>query len=302
MAQSLLNRYLSPDALNHLANRPIQPLELVIGNLAGAHKSPLSGFAVEFAGHREYSPGDDPKHVDWRVFYTRDKYFVKQYELETNFICHLVLDVSASMRYGEGYEQKLNFASRLAVTLGHAVVGQSDKVSLTTFDDKVRGYVSPSNAMSQIVRMAHHLDEISPVEKTAMGDCLHEFATRTGRREIVMIFSDFFTDLDELESVIQRMRYQRHEVVLFQILHHDELAFELEGMVKFVGLESDDDLLAQSEDLKASYLTAMRKFSTELEEVASRNRCEFVQVDTSRSMGEMLADYLNRRSRLNRGR
>jgi len=302
MALSLLNRYLSPEALNHLANRPLQPLELVIGNLAGAHKSPLSGFAVEFAGHREYAPGDDPKHIDWRVYFSRDKYFVKQYELETNFTCHLLLDVSASMRYGEGELQKLNYASRLAVTLGHAVVSQSDKVSLSTFDDEVRGYVTPSNSMHQIVRMAHHLDEINPVEKTSLSSCLNEIVNRTGRREIVMLFSDFFADVSELESVIQRMRYQKHEVVLFHVMHPDELTFELDGMIKFVGLESEDDMLAQSEDLRQGYLTAMKAFQTELEDIASRNRCEYVLADTSRSMGEMLADYLNRRSRLNRGR
>ena len=102
--RNVLSRYLDPEALAHVADRHIEPRGLVIGNLAGAHTSPLAGFAVEFAGHREYVPGDDPKHVDWRVYYTRDKYFVKQYELETNFVCHLVLDVSASMRYGEGRE------------------------------------------------------------------------------------------------------------------------------------------------------------------------------------------------------
>src|SRR5437870_11657252 len=100
MAKSVLSRYLDPDVLSYVAARHIEPKGLVIGNLAGAHKSPLAGFAVEFAGHREYVPGDDPKHIDWRVYFTREKYFVKQYELETNFVCHLVLDVSASMRYG----------------------------------------------------------------------------------------------------------------------------------------------------------------------------------------------------------
>src|SRR5438105_14783317 len=120
MAKSSLSRYVDPDVLTHVASRHIEPRHLVIGNLAGAHKSPLSGFAVEFAGHREYVPGDDPKHVDWRVYFTREKYFVKQYELETNFVCHLVLDVSASMRYGEAGQQKLLAAAPLAMALGYS--------------------------------------------------------------------------------------------------------------------------------------------------------------------------------------
>ena len=162
MAQGILSRYLNPEVLSRVADQHIEPKGLVIGNLAGAHRSPLSGFAVEFAGHREYVPGDDPKHVDWRVYFTRDKYFVKQYELETNFVCHLVLDVSASMRYGEEQQQKLLYAAQMATTLGYSIVRQSDKVSLATFDDRVRGFVPASNSMSQIVRMTEHLDKIDP--------------------------------------------------------------------------------------------------------------------------------------------
>lgn len=300
--QTVLNRYLDPEVLGHVAERHLNPRGLVIGNLAGAHKSPLAGFAVEFAGHREYAPGDDPKHIDWRVYYTRDKYFVKQYELETNFICHLVLDVSASMRYGEAREQKLLYAAQMATMLGYSIVRQSDKVTLSTFDSKVRGFVPPSNSMDQIVRMTHHLDEIKAEEKTAMADCLNEIAGRMGRREIVMIFSDFFTNLDELEPILQRLRYSRHEVVLFQVMHHDELAFEMDGMVKFVGLEVPDELLAQTDDLKRAYLAAVKKFNDNFQEMAQRNGCERVLVDTRRSMSELFIDYLNQRSMLNRGR
>ena len=298
----VLSRYLDPEVLSHVADRHMAPKGLVIGNLAGAHKSPLSGFAVEFAGHREYVPGDDPKHVDWRVYFTRDKYFVKQYELETNFVCHMLLDVSASMRYGAGRQQKLLYAAQMATTLGYSVIRQSDKVSLVTFDNRIRGFVAPSNSMSQVVRMTSHLEELAAVEKTAMADCLNEIAGRLGRREIVMIYSDFFTNLDELEPVLQRLRYNRHEVVLFQVMHHDELAFEFDGMVKFIGLEVPEELLAQTEDLKRAYLSAVQRHNERLEEVAQRNGCERVLVDTSRSMSELFIDYLNRRNMLVRAR
>jgi uncharacterized protein (DUF58 family) len=302
MAQHILNRYLNPDVLTYVAGSTIEPKGLVIGNLAGAHKSPLSGFAVEFAGHREYAPGDDPKHIDWRVYFTRDKYFVKQYELETNFVCHLLLDVSASMRYGEEDSQKMLYAAQMATTLGYSVIRQSDKVSLSTFDDQVRGFVQPSNSMNQIVRMTHHLEEVEPVEKTDIGTCLNDLAGRMGRREIVMIFSDFFGDLDQLESAVQRMRYNRHEVVLFHVLHHDEVSFDFKGMTKFVGLEIPDELLAQPEDLRRRYLEALGRFNQRLEDVAQRNGCEYVLVDTGRPLKEMFIDYLNRRSMLSRHR
>ena len=302
MSKSVLSRYLNPEVLNRMAGRRIEPRGLVFGNLAGAHKSPLSGFAVEFASHREYVIGDDPKHIDWRLYFTRDRYFVKQYEMETNFVCHFMLDASASMLYGEGQSQKLAYATQMIAALGHAIVGQSDKVSLAVFDEQVRGYLPPSNSMGQILRMAGLLDGIEPVNKTQMGECLGELCGRTQRREIVMIFSDFFTDLTALESALQQMRYRLHEVVLFQVMHHDELAFEIDRMTKFVGLEIPEELMAEPESIRKNYLQVMNAFNVRLDEVCSRNRIERVLVDTSRDMAEALIDYLNHRSRVHGGR
>src|SRR5579859_3558687 len=259
MKPSILSRYLDPAVLSRLAERHIEPRGLVLGNLAGSHRSPLSGFAVEFAGHREYVRGDDPKHIDWRLYFKRDKYFIKQYEMETNFVCHLVIDVSASMRYGEGAEQKMLYAAQMATTLGYAIVRQSDQVSLSTFDEVLRGTIPPGNSMAQIVRLTEHLDSLEPVQKTRMPECLVELAGRFGRREIVMIFSDFFTDLTALEEALQRLRYQNHEVVLFHVMHRDELAFDFTGQIKFVGLEAPDELLMQPEDLRARYLAAVER-------------------------------------------
>jgi len=302
MARTILSRYLDPEVLSRIAGRRIEPRGLVIGNLAGAHKSPLSGFAVEFAGHREYVWGDDPRHIDWRVFYKRGRYFVKQYEMETNLVCHFVLDTSASMRYGEGPRQKLRYAAQMIASLGFAIIRQSDKVSLATFDEKIRGVVPPSNSMAQVLRMTELLDQSEPVHKTAMADCLSELAGRMRRREIVMILSDFFTELDALESALQQMLFHRHEVVLFQVMHHDELVFEFDRMTKFVGLEVPDELLAQPEQIRRAYLQAMQRHNERLEDLCQRNRIERILVDTSLDMGTVLVDYLNHRSRLNRGR
>jgi uncharacterized protein (DUF58 family) len=297
MAKSVLSRYLNPDVLSRIADRPIEPRGLVLGNLAGAHKSPLAGFAVEFAGHREYVAGDDPKHVDWRLYFNRDRLFIKQYEMETNFVCHLVLDVSASMRYGEASEQKMLYAAQMATMLGYSIIRQHDKVSLATFDEKVRGVVPPSNSMAQVLRMTDHLDQIEPVEKTRMSDCLIELAGRMQRREIVMIFSDFLTDLNALEPALQQLRYHRHEVVLFHVLHHEEWTFDLDGMIKFQGLEDvDDEFLTQTEDIKAGYLKVVQEFRQRFDALCQRNLIEKVEVDTRRDMADVLIDYLNQRS------
>ncbi|MCS7303708.1 MAG: DUF58 domain-containing protein [Thermoguttaceae bacterium] len=297
MTQSILSRYLDPEVLSRMARRRLQPRGLVLGNLAGAHKSPLSGFAVEFAGHREYVWGDDPKHIDWRIYFRRDRYFIKQYEMETNLVCHLVLDCSASMRYGQGPAQKLRYASQMLAHLAYAVLRQSDKVSLAVFDDRVRDFIPPTNSMAQLLRITQVLDQTQPVAKTDMAGCLGELAGRMKRREIVMIFSDFFTELGPLEKALQRFRYNRHEVVLFQVMHHDELAFELEGMTKFVGLEVPEELLAQPEAIRRAYLAAVERHNRQLEEICLRNRIERVLVDTSQDMAGVLVDYLNSRNR-----
>ncbi len=300
MAKSILSRYIDAEVLGKVQGTPVKPRGLVMGNLAGAHKSPLHGFAVEFAGHREYVIGDDTRHIDWRVFYKRDKYFIKQYEMETNFTAHLVLDVSASMRYGEEQQQKMLYAAQMLTTLGYSIIKQSDRVSLSTFDDKICGYVPPGNSMAQVQRMTEHLDEIEPKEKTDMAECLSEVAGRTGRREIIMIFSDFFTDLDELEKVLQRLRYQQHEVVLFQVLHHDELAFNFDGMIKFIGLEIPDEILMQPSELRKAYLAALNRFNDRFEEICQANKVERLLVDTRTGMGEFLFDYLNTRGLVRR--
>ena len=302
MARTVLSRYLNPDVLNRLAGRRIDPRGLVVGNLAGSHKSLVSGFAVEFAGHREYAWGDDPKHIDWRLYFTRDMLFVKQYEMETNFVCHCLLDASASMRYGDGPQQKLAYAAQMVAALGHAIVGQGDKIALAAFDEKLLHALPPNNSLAQILRMAELLDGLEPVAKTQMATCLNELCGRTKRREIVMIFSDFFTDQAALEPALQQMRYRRHEVVLFQVMHHDELVFPFDRMTKFVGLEIPEELLANPESIRRNYLKAVEAFNGRLEEMCQRNRIERVLVDTSRDMAELLIDYLNQRSRLHRRR
>ena len=302
MHQSVLSKYVDPETLNRLAGRGLEPRGLVAGTLAGNHKSPLSGFAVEFASHREYVPGDDPKHIDWRVYFTRDKYFIKQYEMETNLVCHLVLDTSASMRYGEGPKQKLLAAARLATTLGYSVVRQGDKVSLATCDEAVLDFVPPSNSMGQIVRMTERLDAVAPTRKTRLPECLLDLCGRFGRRSIVLVFSDCFTDVGQLEKALERLRYSRHEVVLFQVLHPDELEFRFDGNVRFRGLEIDEQLLTQPAELRKRYLDAFGRFNGKLEEACLRNKAERVVVDTGRNPAEVLVDYLNARSLRIRGR
>jgi len=294
MNRPTLSRYIDPDVLALVADRSFEPRDLIVGNLAGAHKSPLSGLAVEFAGHREYVPGDDPRHIDWRVYFNRDKLFVKQYELETNLVCNIVLDVSASMRYGEGTEQKLAYAAGLGLTLAFGIVRQHDKVSFTTFDEQVRQHIPPSHSTQQILRISEQMDLTTAVDKTSMS-VLTELVGRFGRREIVVIISDFFANLDELEDLVQRLRYDKHDVVLLQILHADEMSLQFNGEATFVGLESADSLTVRLDDVRAHYLDLFTSFLDQMHAIAVSNRCEYLPVVTSRGLGDALTDYLDRR-------
>lgn len=299
MSHTILARYLDSATLGRLSQREFEPRGLVLGHLAGAHKSPLAGFAVEFAGHREYVAGDDLRHLDWRVFYRREKYFIKQYEMETNLVCHLVLDCSESMRYGDEGEQKQLYAARMIAVLAKLITGQSDQVSFAAFDEALATVVPPSNSPAQVIRFAEQIDRLEPRRKTTqLEDCMNELIGRLGRREIVLVFSDFFTDLTRLEPVLQRLRYQKHEVVLFHVLHHDELAFEFEGQIRFRGLELPEELTTQPDQLRNLYLASLNDYIHEFEEICRRNRVERVPVDTSRTVGDVLTDYLNERSRV----
>jgi uncharacterized protein (DUF58 family) len=204
------------------------------------------------------------------------------------------------MRYGEGDANKLAYAARLATTLGYAIVRQNDKVSLATVDDAVRGFVPPGHSMAQIHRLAGHLDAVAADRQTKLPECLIELAGRTGRRAIVMAFSDFFAEPEDLEPALQQLRFRDHEVVLFQTLHPDERDFRLDGMTKFVGLEFEGEELAQPEDVRAGYLAALNEHAKKLEDVCTRNRVELVPVDTGRPPAESLVDYLDRRNKMHR--
>ncbi len=294
--QAVLSRYIQPEVLTRVQHAKFVPRQLVEGTLAGSHKSPFHGFAVEFASHREYVAGDDLRHLDWNVYYRHQRHFIKQYEMETNLVCHLMLDVSASMRYGEDDAQKLLYAARMAVMLSYLVVEQSDKVSMSTFDEIVRGWLAPSNSLGQVMNMTEMLDEVEPVKKTSIGSTLIDLAGRVGRRSIVIVFSDFFVDLDDLDFALQRLRYDRHEIVLMQTMHHDEIVFDMDGMVRFVGLEEDDQFLTRPQDVRAAYLEALSEHNEKLDQICEANQCERLLCDTSRPMAELFADYLQKRT------
>ena len=217
--------------------------------------------------------------------------------METNLVCHLVMDISASMRYGEGRQQKLLAAANLTAVLAHSILRQNDKVSLTTIDETVREHLPPSDSFAQVVRLTELLDDVGAENKTQLGASLGELAARFGRREIVVVISDFLCDLELLSDAVQRLRYRAHEVVFFHVMHHDELTLELNGLTRFEGLEEQDLVVADPYELRSHYLEAVREFCGQVRDLVESANGEYLVFDTSREFAELLADYLQRRAR-----
>lgn len=288
-------RYVDAELLGRLTGRRLQPRGLVSGVHAGSHASALAGYAVEFSGHREYVWGDDPKHIDWRLYFTRDRLFIKQYQSETNLVCHLFIDVSGSMGYGDGVEQKFAYAARLAATLAYSIIRRRDKASLTLCDDEHLEFVPPGDSPVHVAKFADLLDRVELSGNTALAERLPQWCDRIGRREIVVVFSDFFTDLDRLAGALDRLRFQRLEVVLFHILHHDECHFDLSGTTRFTALEGIEQVVADPVGLRREYLAALERFRRHLGEVCSQAGIDLVRFNTRTNPGETLAAYLGGR-------
>ncbi|MGL6095197.1 MAG: DUF58 domain-containing protein, partial [Fimbriiglobus sp.] len=286
---------LQPDILARAEALGLAARQVVEGLRVGDHKSPYRGFSVEFVQHREYVPGDDTRHIDWKGYGRTERYTIKQYEQETNFIGHLIVDGSNSMRYGDGEQNKLEYAKLLAASLGYLIVKQRDSASLRVFDAGWRTELPASSQMGHIQTMCRTLESAEPADKTGVGPLLEEFAGRVARRGLVFLITDAFEDVPALLKGLRHVRFRGHEVVLFHVLHRDEIDFPLEGNVRFLDLEGMDQLMARPHLLRPAYLRAVSEFLKELEKGCEGGRIEYVRVRTDRPMSATLAEYLVRR-------
>src|SRR5438477_10525315 len=225
--------YLQPDAIARAQALGLKARTIVEGLRVGDHKSPYKGFSVEFVQHREYVPGDDIRHIDWKSYGRSERYTIKQYEQETNFIAHILLDMSNSMRYGAGETNKLEYAKLLAASLSYLIVRQRDSVALRVFNDDWRAELPASSQLGHIHAITHVLEDTQPAEKTSIGPLLDQVADRISRRGIVMLISDCFDDVESTLKGLRHLRFRGHEVILFHVLHKDEVEFPLDGNIRF---------------------------------------------------------------------
>jgi len=220
-------KYLDPQTLAKLQGLELRARRIVEGYVAGLHRSPYQGFSIEFAEHREYSPGDDLRYLDWKVFGRTDKFYLKQYEEETNLVCYLLLDTSESMQYQSDPTalSKLEYAKCLAAALASLVLLQQDSVGLTTFDREIRTQVRPSSSPSHLKQLLGVMEQSRPERKTATGPIFHDLAERLKKRGVVIILSDMFDDVPAMMTGLKHFRHRRHDVIVMHVLDPAELSF-----------------------------------------------------------------------------
>lgn len=292
-----MSSLIDPQTISQAEALGLQARLIVEGFMAGEHRSPFRGFAIEFSQHREYGPGDDTRHLDWKVLGRTDRYYIKQYDQETNFVAHIVVDGSESMKYGSGKATKFDHAKVLAACMAYLVLEQRDAVAVEVFDTQVRAQVPRSGNMGSIKNIMEVLAGFVPEGATNLAAVMHELAGRIKRKGIVIVISDCFTDEESVLAGIQHLRFTGSEVILFHLMDAYELEFPFKGMVEFVGLEKIPLVTARAAEIRKSYLTEVDRFCVKLREGCERMNCHYQLINTSHPLAETLTGYLAFRQR-----
>jgi uncharacterized protein (DUF58 family) len=265
---------------------------VVEGYMAGEHKSPFRGFSIEFTQHREYVPGDDIRHLDWKVLGRTDRYYLKQYEQETNYVAHLLLDGSESMKYGSGAITKLQYGKVMAACLSYLILHQRDAVAMGVFDTAMRTHIPRTGNLASLHNIMSALAAFNPTQQTNIAAVLHEMAGQIRRRGIVILISDLFDDEEKILDGIQHLRFGGSEVIVFHTLDPFEIDFPFQGMVEFEGLELPEKLLTRPREIRRSYLREFETFCTRIREGCEKQNTHYLRVNTSQPLHEVLSGYL----------
>lgn len=284
-----------PVTLSKIAGMELRARQVVDGILSGIHKSPYQGSSIEFLEHKEYSPGNEIKHIDWKVHARSDKYYVKQFEEETNLKCYLFLDASGSMGYQSAGVSKYEYASNLVASLSYLLLKQSDLVGLIHFRDKALQYVPPRSRIIHLHVLLNALVGFKTAGKSDVAAVLGEFEGKIGRRSLIIIVSDFF---DDVEAVIRRIKHfqsKKSEIILFHVLDPYELTFPFETITYFESLEDDRRILTDPKSITEYYLATINRFIEQLKQSCYENRIGYQLVNTSTPLDQVLVNFLAKR-------
>jgi uncharacterized protein (DUF58 family) len=289
-------KYSDPDAIAQISDLVLRSRRLVEGAISGQHRSPFHGFNVEFAEYREYTPGDDLRRLDWRVFARSDRHYIKQYEEESNVRVTFIVDASASMNYrGTAPLSKFDYAATLVVSLAMMLVRQQDPVGFVLFDEAANKILPPAATQAQIMVMCELLEACKPARKTDLGGLLKSLCYRLRRRNMLVIVSDLFTDLESVYDGLNRLRFLGHEVLVMQLLDRDELELPFEGPTIFHDIEGTDELFAEPWAFRKSYQKAMTEFLTTVARECGNRGYDHVKFLTDEPLGNSLSYFLHSR-------
>jgi len=307
-AESKPLKYLDPAFVSQISNMELRARLIVEGFITGLHKSPYHGFSVEFAEHRPYNPGDELRHVDWKVYAKTDRHYVKQYEEETNLRHYVVLDTSTSMRYKHSSSiSKLEYGAYLASALHFIMARQRDATGLIAFDEKIHTLRPPKSTQGYVRELMATLERLSNAEddskRTSAATVLNEVAERIARRSLVVIITDLFENIgehDHLLNALRHLRYRGHEVLVFHILESEtERNFRFPDVpMQFVDMETGEEMTLQPAQLRENYAETVKNFSARFRERCRERNIDFLELDTAESYSTALLAYLNKRQKL----
>lgn len=294
-------QYLDPEILHRLDDLEMVAREVVEGLRVGSHRSPLKGFSTEFSHHRQYVPGDTIRDIDWRVYGRTGRYYTKLYEAETNYDCTILIDASASMNYGSGKVSKLEYAKFLAASMAYVVLKQRDSVGLCVFDSEVRAYLPPRSSMNIIVQIDRLLREVKSVPRTTIAKQLHDIALMMKRKSFVVVISDFFSDVDDIMSGLDRLRFAGHNVIAMHALDPYEMQFPFKGTWQFDGLEQEEPVTTQADRIREDYLANFNHYLESFKSACGSSGVDYSLVDTSRPLDVVLSEFFHQRESMQSG-
>jgi uncharacterized protein (DUF58 family) len=282
--------------IGRFTNLQVLAKQVVEGFCSGLHRSPHKGFSVEFKEHRAYSPGDDIRTIDWKLFGKTDRLYIREYEEETNLRCTILLDSSGSMAYSgsrAGGVTKHDYAVRTAACLTYLLLQQQDSVGLVTFDKKVRRYIPPRARPRHLQAIINELKKQKPEFETELGDVFHEMVAKIHRRGLLIIISDLFGDVDQLMKSLAHFRHANHDIIIFQIWDPDELDFPFRQWTQFASLEAAANRhLVDPAQIRRDYLDKLEQFREQLANGCNRHRINLVPMTTDQPYADSLAAYL----------
>lgn len=290
-------KYSDPDVIARISDLNLRSRRLVEGAISGLHRSPFHGFNVEFAEYRDYNPGDDLRRLDWRVFARTDRHYIKQYEEESNVRVTFLVDSSASMNYKgpRAALTKFDHASTLVVSLAMLLTKQQDPVGLVLFDEAATTVLPPSATQSQVQVICELLGGNRPARKTELGGLLLKMADQFRRRNVLVIVSDLFTDLEALYGALNRLQFSGHEVLVMQVLDRDEMELPFDGPTIFRDIEGDEELFAEPAAFRKSYQKAMVEFLAGVRKECGARGYDHVKFMTDEPLGDSLSLFLHSR-------